>query len=472
MSALKRGCLACLRLCSLAALASSAWSAQASTDGAAASFGYSAAAGETTHLIVGHSMFVNTAARLKRIYVSDPAVLDCYTANPRQIVVTAKAPGVATLVLWDENGASQVDPIAVDIDVEGLRRQLREALPGESLDVEGGEGRITLSGKLPSQASADIALKLAGLYAKEVASSLRIAPARVRQVSLKVRIIEVDRSKLEQFGFDLFGVGTTTGNSTTQQYPSIMASAANATTGASATGAAGQSLLALTDPLNFLLYNSKLGVGAVIKDLASKQLAQILAEPTITTEDGEKASFLSGGEFPFPVVQGGTGGFTSVTIQFRPYGVKLEFTPTVTADGTIRLKVAPEVSALDYTNAVTISGYTIPAISTRRAETQVELRDGQTFAISGLLDHRTTDLLQRTPGIASVPVLGELFKSKNINHSVVELMVLVTPTLVDPVHDPEESQSSAEPKLPVPLLDSKQFDTKKAAAPASPAVPK
>ena len=131
-----------------------------------------------------------------------------------------------------------------------------------------------------------------------------------------------------------------------------------------------------------------------------------------------------------------------MTIQFRPYGVKLDFTPTITAGGLIRLKVAPEVSALDYTNAVTISGYTIPALSTRRAETLVELHDGQTFAISGLLDHRTTDLYAKTPGIASVPVLGELFKSKNINHTMVEMLVLVTPTLVDlespppPVHSP------------------------------------
>jgi pilus assembly protein CpaC len=146
-----------------------------------------------------------------------------------------------------------------------------------------------------------------------------------------------------------------------------------------------------------------------------------------------------------------------VTVQFRPYGVKLDFTPQVNADGTILLKVAPEVSALDYTNAVNIAGYTIPAISTRRAETQVELRDGQSFAISGLLDHRTTDILSRTPGIADVPVLGQLFRSKNINHSTVELVVVVTPTIVDPLTDMNEP---ALPKLPVPMLDPSQFDKK------------
>ena len=156
-------------------------------------------------------------------------------------------------------------------------------------------------------------------------------------------------------------------------------------------------------------------------------------------------------------MQGSSGGLTSITIQFRPYGVKLDFTPIVNDDGTVQLKVAPEVSALDYTNAVTISGYTIPAISTRRAETQVELRDGQSFAISGLLDHRTTDIFNKMPGIGDVPILGQLFRSKNINHSTVELMVIVTPTIVDPLNNPA---TPVPPQLPVPMLDPKQFDQK------------
>jgi pilus assembly protein CpaC len=213
-------------------------------------------------------------------------------------------------------------------------------------------------------------------------------------------------------------------------------------------------------------YNFGLNVGLTIQDLQNRQVAQILAEPTITTLSGQKGSFLAGGEFPFPVVQGSSGGLTSITIQFRPYGVKLDFTPVVNADRSVQLKVAPEVSALDYTNAVTISGYTVPAISTRRAETQVELRDGQSFAISGLLDRRTTDIFNKMPGIGDVPVLGQLFRSKNVNHSTVELMVVVTPSIVDPLHD---TTPLATPTLPVPTLDPAQFDksqTKKSGKPA------
>jgi pilus assembly protein CpaC len=193
----------------------------------------------------------------------------------------------------------------------------------------------------------------------------------------------------------------------------------------------------------------------ILQDLQDKQILQILAEPTITTVSGQKASFLAGGEFPFPVVQASTGGIASVSISFRPYGVKLEFTPTVNADGTIRLIVAPEVSDLDFSNAVTIAGYSIPAISTRRAETEVELRDGQSFAISGLLDHRTTDIYNKMPGFGDIPLLGQLFRSKSTTHSTEELVVIVTPILVDPLTD---TTPPVLPNLPVPMLDVKQFD--------------
>ena len=294
--------------------------------------------------------------------------------------------------------------------------------------------------------------KLAGLYAKDVVNSLVVRQSHIGQVKLKVQIIEIDRSKLDEFGINLLSQGKTSGAVQTGQFPSV-----TTTTSTTSTSTATAPVLSITSPLNLLLYNSGLNIGLTLQDLQDKQIAQILAEPTITTLSGQKASFLSGGEFPFPVVQGSSGGLTSITIQFRPYGVKLDFTPIVNDDGTIQLKVAPEVSALDYTNAVTISGYTIPAISTRRAETQVELRDGQSFAISGLLDHRTTDIFSKMPGIGDVPILGQLFRSKNINHSTVELMVVVTPTLVDPLTD---TTPPTLPKLPVPMLDPTQFDKK------------
>jgi pilus assembly protein CpaC len=324
---------------------------------------------------------------------------------------------------------------------------------GDAVNIEGSGDRVTLSGTVGSAELADTAVKLAGLYSKQVANALTIAPDHAKQVRLKVRILEVDRTRAQQYGINLFNPGGNTSflaATTTSQFPS------NATLSQSPLGAGNIAQLTTSDPLNFMLYSTKLNMGTTIQDLESKQILQILAEPTITTISGQKADFLSGGEFPFPIIQpGGTGASPVVTIQFRQYGVKLEFTPIVNDDGTIRLSVTPEVSSLDYTNSVTIGGFTVPALSTRKAETQVELRSDQSFAISGLLDQRTTDLLSKTPGVASIPILGDLFKSKNVNHSTTELVVIVTPTLVDPLTEAEEP---AQPEMPIPVLNKGSFD--------------
>jgi pilus assembly protein CpaC len=435
----------------------------------AADISSTATMGDPMHLVVGRSMFFNTENRLRRVYVSNPAVLDSFTASPHQIVVTAKSPGVSSLILWEENGQSQVYLIASDVDVSELRHALRDALPSENIRAEGHEEDVSLAGTVSSPDAEQMAVKLAALFSKNVANSMLLAPQHARQVRLKVRIVEIDRSRAQSLGFNFFGTGKNSFNSTTGQFPAITvapntsssssngsSNSSSSSSGSTASSAAASSLLALSSLLNLFYYNNALGLGAAIEALQNKQILQILAEPTITAVSGEKASFLSGGEFPFPVVQGGTGGFTSVTIQFRPYGVKLDFTPAVLPDGTIQLKVAPEVSALDYTNAVTISGYTIPALATRRAETQVELKTGQSFMISGLLDNRTTDLLSKTPGIGDIPILGNLFRSKNVSRTVTELAVIITPTLVDPLA--ENPGNPAEPNLPIPFLSDPKFD--------------
>lgn len=402
---------------------------------------------ELLHVTVGRSFFIKTVPRLKRVYISNPGVLMSLTSSSYEVLVTAKAPGVSSLVVWDASGQSTVYTVSADMDVDGLRKALAAAMPAQPIQVSVLQDRIELSGSVTTQADADTAVKLAQIYAKDIANSLTITPPRVKQVELKVRFIEVDRVKLAQFGFNFLSLGKTISSVSTQQYSSF----GGITSGTSSSGATAT----VTNPLNLLLYNQGLNIGAAIQDLEQKQVVQILAEPTITAISGERASFLSGGEFPFPVVQGGSGSYASVTVQFRPYGVKLDFTPTANPDGTIRLKVAPEVSALDYTNEVQISGYTIPAISTRRAETDVELQSGQSFAISGLLDHRLTDQFSKMPGIANIPILGQLFRSKGVNRSVVELLVVVTPTVVDPL---KASPPIAEPKNALPYFEPNQFD--------------
>jgi len=399
-----------------------------------------------THITVGRSIFIDTKHRLARIYITNPDILDSYTASPNQIVVTAKKAGASTIIVWDESGESKSYIISADLNVDMLRDSLKQALPTQAIKVQGNETRVILTGTVETEAVAEAAVKIATLYSKEVSNSLVIDSARIKQVKLEVKMVEVDRSKLASFGFNFFSSGgSNPGGTTTGQFPSQMNTSISN----------GTKSLNVINPLNFNLFLSRLNIGATLQDLETMQVAQILAEPNIVTLSGQKANFLAGGEFPFPMIQSSSSGAPVISIVFKSYGVKLEFTPVVNADGTVQLTVAPEVSALDFTNAVSISGYTIPAISTRRAETQVVLKSGQTFAISGLLDKRTTDLYAKTPGAASIPILGQLFKSKNVTHSDTELLVIVTPTIVDPVVD---TTTPVLPQSAIPMLNKSTFD--------------
>ncbi len=400
------------------------------------------------HLIVGRSQVIDCPERLRRIYVANPKVLDSLTSSPHQIVLTAKLAGTSSVVLWSESGRSQLYTVLADVDVAGLEESLAQALPGDHVEVKAVQGRVYLSGVVGSDDAADEAARLATNFSKEVVNSLVVDPRHSRQVELKVRIAEVDRTKVEQWGINLFSGGQNAGAITTGGFaPPSFAQVGNGAT---------QTLI--QDALNIFYFNSNLNIGFTLRALQDKGILQVLAEPNLTTVSGQAAKFQAGGEFPYPVIQGSNGGFTSVTIQFRPYGVQLEFTPYVHPDGSIRLRVKPEVSALDYTNSVKISGYTIPAISTRKADTEVELKSGQSFAISGLLDNRITDSMSKIPGIGDIPILGQLFRSKNLNHSVTELIVIVTPTVVDPLNS-SESQPPATPSWPVPFLSSPGFDS-------------
>jgi len=404
---------------------------------------HTSVASDTLHITVGHSMMLNSASSLRRAYVGNPTVLQTYTAGDSQIVLTAKEPGESSLVLWDNSGAHRMYLVFADIDPDGLRQSLEKAFPGLNIQAETAEGKIVLTGTVESTAISDAAVKLASQYGKEVVNSIQVLPPHGKQVQLKLRIVEVDRSKIEQLGINIFAGGRTSVATTTGQFPG--------------TAVTGNSSISVSDPLNLFLYNAKIDLGVTLRDLESRQLLQVLAEPTLSTMSGVPARFLSGGEFPFPVVQSGAGNSSAITIQFRPYGVKVDFTPTVNSDGTIHLKLAPEVSTLDYSNSVTVSGFTIPALSTRRAETDVEIQNGQSFAVSGLLDHRTTEMLSKMPGISDIPILGQLFRTKNVNHSVLELVVVVTATIIDPLK-PESVEAAKEPAFVIPNLDQRKFD--------------
>lgn len=411
---------------------------------------------QSVHVEVGRSILLNTQARLRRIVVSNPNVLDTTTVSPTQLVVTAKTAGSSSLVLWDEGSNARIVDVYADVDISGLQEGIKSAYPHESVQVEASQGRIVATGKVVSRAEAEDILRMASVYSKDVVNSLTVETPRVKQIMLKVQFAEVDRIKIEQFGFNILSTGAanTPGSITTGQFgpPALNGSVTNSI-GAPAKGFT--TSLSASNLLNVFLFRPDLNLGATIQDLQEKNVLQILAEPNLMARSGEPARFLAGGEFPFPVVQGGVGSAVAVTIQFKPFGVRLDFTGTIDGD-IIRLKIAPEVSTLDYTNAVTISGFEIPAISTRRAETEIELRTGQSFGIAGLLDKRTTAQLSKMPGIGDLPILGQLFRSKSINQTNSELLVVVTPVIVDPVS--ETMPMPQLPAMPIRYLEDKHFD--------------
>jgi pilus assembly protein CpaC len=406
--------------------------------------------GQTLHVRVGQSLFFDTNEAISRVYVDNPAVLQSYASSPQQVIVSGLVTGMATVVLWGVHGENTAYSIVVDVDVERLQEAFESQFPMDKILVSADQNSIILRGYVTSQEEFTQASKLAAGFAKNIANSLRVAPPHLRQVRLDVKFAEVDRSKAEQLGFNLLSLGKNVAMTGTGQYQTF-GSPTLTNSGPSITST-------VSSPVNLMLYSQELNIGAAVQDMQSRQVLQILAEPTIAALSGHTGTFLSGGRFPFPMVQGGGsgGGQTSISVQFMPYGVSLNFLPVVIEDGTIRLHVAPEVSALDYTNEVSIAGYTIPAISSRKAETDIELRDGQTFALTGLLDLRLTDQFQRMPGIASLPIIGQLFKSKSGQRSSTELLVLVTAHIVDEISNPDPTPTA--PKPAIPYMQPSAFD--------------
>lgn len=419
------------------------------------------AANQVLHILVGHSVVIHTEARLRRVLVGNPNVLTTTTTAPNELVITATAAGSSSVVIWQIDNQSKLLEVFGDLDVSLLREAVARSFAGEQIDVEAEEGRIVLTGTASSPAIADQIVKMAAPFSKDVVNSLRIAvPGRQKQVLLKVRFAQVDRAKLSAFGINLFSLGAAgnIGATSTGQFAPPGLGTDSKLTAAVPPNRHGTASETLSDLLNIFIFRPDIDLGATVKALQQRNVLQILAEPNLLAANGEPAKFLAGGELPYPVVSGNAGGTNTVTVQFKPFGVKLEFTGTIEDDNTIRLKVYPEVSSLDFTNAVTISGFVLPAIATRHAETVVELRNGQSFGIAGLLDQRTVAQYSKVPGIGDIPILGLLFRSRSINKTNSELVVIVTPLIVDPAS--AQTAPAEVPKMPITPLDPKQYDSK------------
>ncbi len=384
---------------------------------------------QTLHLLVNRSLVITSPVRITRLSIANPNIAEPVVISPYQVLVNGKTPGAVTMILWGANGESQTFDIYVDVDVLALSQKIHQVFPSQHVQIEASQNIVMLTGQASSAAVAERIYQLVSAEVPKVISLIQVPTAPTEgQILLAVKFAELDLSKERQLGFNLFsvpnGVTKTFGVIQTQQFGPLSSSNV---------GGSGTTQLQAQSLLNLFFFRPDVGIGMSIEALEAKNLLQILAEPNLLTETGKEASFLAGGEFPFPVVQGGAAGSVpTVTIEFKQFGVLLHFTPRLTADGKIDLKVAPEVSTLDYTNALEFQGFLIPAISTRQVSTEMLLKNGQTFAIAGLMNKQVTETLNKIPWLGDVPILGKLFHSKSMTKSNQELLVLVTPHIVKP----------------------------------------
>ena len=388
----------------------------------------------------GRSTIVSTDFDVTRIAVTNPEVADATVVRPREILVDGKAAGTISLILWGDNTRVQYD-IVVEQPVTALEQQLHRLFPDETVEVTSNADGIVLSGRASStQVMLRIAEVVRAASPKANVINMLQVPggSDAQQVMLQVRIAEVNRKALMEFGTSFFtgatGAGNWIGRGTTGQFgaPEFSELSRSVTTGPGGRTTSLDGKIEFSDFLNIFLFNTSWNAGTLIRALKQTGYFQSLAEPNLIAYNNKEASFLAGGEFPIPIVNG----VGQVSIEYKEFGVRLNFTPTIAGD-LIRLKVRPEVSELDFNNGITMEGFRIPALQVRRAETEVELRDGQSFAVAGLIDNTAQTDKSAIPLLSQVPIIGHLFASKADRQERTELLVLITPRLVRPLNPDE-----------------------------------
>jgi len=401
-------------------------------------------------LTVGRGTVVDCPDGVARVSTSNPEAVDAVVASESEVLFHAKGLGQATLIVWAKNGLRRTFEVTVEANLDPLRTLLRRTFPGESIDVQATRESLALVGSASSQVVADRALALVASSVKGAVNHLQVAPPAIeKQIVLRVRFAELNRAASYEFGVNLLSTGAanTIGLTATGQFPSAGVSEVN---GRIPAANSGTSKFSLSDVLNIFAFRPDLNLGILIRDLQTRGLLQILAEPNLIATNGKEATFLAGGEFPVPIAQGGQNA-GAITVQFREFGIRLSFLPQITAHHTIRLHVKPEVSTIDPANGITVSGFRIPALATRRVETDVELAEGQSFVIAGMLDDRVVQDLASIPGFAHIPLIGQLFRSRSQTKAKTELMIVVTPEAGIPLSVGAPIPQML-PQMPIPFM--------------------
>ncbi len=405
---------------------------------------------QAVRLLVGRSTLVDVSRPIARVSLTSADIADAMVTGPSQLLINGKLPGTISMLVWDRSGGIRRYEVSVQRDLAQLTAQVKELFPGEAIEVQSNGRAVVLSGLVSSKDVIERAVNVAAGYVEkkeEVVTLLQIRDGGAsNQVLLRVRFAEVSRSAMTELGASFFtgadGYKDYIGRSATQQFSAPDFDSKNGG-------------LVFADYLNLFLFNTKEGLGTVIKALQTKGLFQSLAEPNLVAESGKEASFLAGGEIPIPVAQG-SGGTLSISVQYKEFGVRLNFLPVVTGN-RVHLKVRPEVSTLDFTNAVVLNGFRIPALSTRRTETELELESGQTFAIAGLMNNTVNSTMRKIPGIGDIPILGMLFRSKGAQKDQTELVVMITPEILPNNSAGVTSRLPYTPERNLPALPNRQL---------------
>ena len=404
--------------------------------------------GDEIPLTVGRSVVLDHPDEIRRVAIADEGVADAIVISTREMLINGKTPGLTSMVIWSRSGDRNFFTINVKMNVEQIQEHIRTSFPGEPIRLSASRGVVTLSGKAsgPEVLERVIAMITGSVGSTTIINNVELPPPPAeRQIMLKVKFVEVDRQGMQEFGAALMSTGAlnTPAAITTQQFGAGNITGIQGSIPAQLQGTSTN--FNFQDALNIFAFRPDLNIGAIIRALNSKALVQILAEPNVVTTDGKEASFLVGGEFPVPVVQGGsTAG--AITIQFREFGIRFDFLPHFTERGTVKMHITPEVSALDFANAVSIQGFLVPALSTRRVETDIELAPGQSFVVGGLIDRRIADTVSKIPGLSSIPLIGRIFRSYSREQQMTDLIVIVTPEFPDVI-----DVGQPLPDLPMPF---------------------
>ena len=376
------------------------------------------------NVLVGQSRVINFDKPVGRFSVSNPEIAEAVLVTPDQVLVNGKAFGQVNFIAWEQSGKEYlVFDVYVRTNLSLIDSQMRILFPQDDIRLSQANGSVVMSGSVSHPAKAAQAQSVVEAAGFKTVNMLSSPVENMTQVQLQVRVAEVSRSKMRDLGSSYASVNGGTAAYASGGGPAVLTGSTLPALGTTFAGSA----------LNLFLFNSGIGTAAYIRALQTNGALRQLAEPNLIAMNGQQASFLAGGEFPVPIVQGG-GDKSTVSVIFKEYGVRLNFKPTIIDEDHIRLELEPEVSTIDFANGVKFDGFLIPALRTRRAKTGVELRDGQSFALGGLLDNNESRSLSKVPVLGDIPVLGALFKSKSYQKNETELMFIVTASLVKPVN--------------------------------------